>query len=100
MNKYVKKTIRIVISILLIVAIFSSVCEARVTSSFSGKSNLIGSAKSATKSIITSVLAVIRIVGSAVALGILLVIAIKYMIASAGERADIKKYALKRIKAM
>lgn len=41
-----------------------------------------------------SVLNVIRIVGAAIAIAILLIIATKYIIASAGDRADIKKYAV------
>lgn len=44
--------------------------------------------------IIGTVLNVVRIVGSTVSIVVLLVIATKYIIASAGERADIKKYSI------
>ena len=44
--------------------------------------------------IISAVLGIVRIVGSAVAVVMLMTIAAKYIIASAGDRADIKKYAL------
>lgn len=43
--------------------------------------------------IIASVLDVVRTIGAAVAVVILLVISGKYLMASAGDRADIKKYA-------
>ena len=39
------------------------------------------------------VLDVVRLVGAAVAVVMLMTIAAKYMIASSGDRADIKKYA-------
>lgn len=44
--------------------------------------------------IMASVLDVIRLAGAAIALIIILVIGIKYAVASVGERADIKKYAM------
>lgn len=43
--------------------------------------------------IVASVLDVVRTIGAAVAVVILLVISGKYLMASAGDRADIKKYA-------
>ncbi len=49
---------------------------------------------STVRQIIGAILNLVRIVGSAVAVIILLVIGTKYIIASAGERADIKKYAV------
>ena len=42
--------------------------------------------------IISSVLGVIRTIGAVVALVIFMIVAIKYILASAGEKADIKKY--------
>lgn len=45
-------------------------------------------------SIIGIVLTVVRTVGMGVAIIILIVIGCKYMIASSGERAEIKKYAI------
>lgn len=42
--------------------------------------------------IISSVLGVVRTIGAVVAIVIFMVVAIKYIIASAGEKADLKKY--------
>lgn len=42
----------------------------------------------------TTVVAVLRIVSVAIAMVVLLTIAMKYMISSAGDRADIKKHAV------
>ena len=44
--------------------------------------------------VVGSIVNVLRIAGAAIAVCILLVIATKYIIASAGDRADIKKYAV------
>ena len=44
--------------------------------------------------IISAVLGVVRTAGAAVAIIILMTIAAKYIMASAGDRADIKKYAV------
>ena len=53
-----------------------------------------GGANESAKKILTSILDVVRIVGAAIAIIILMVIAAKYIMASAGDRADIKKYAI------
>jgi hypothetical protein len=97
MKKYIKKLSVILLMAVILSAFITNICEAGVTASFKGKGNLITPAKSATKKIINAVLGTIRLVGTAISLGILLVISIKYMVASAGERADIKKYALNYI---
>ena len=54
----------------------------------------IGAPDNPIRIIIGSVLNIVRIVGAAIAVGILLIIATKYIIASAGDRADIKRHAL------
>lgn len=46
------------------------------------------------KDALNSVLSIIQVIGIAVATIMLIVIAIKYMIASASDRADIKKHAI------
>lgn len=46
------------------------------------------------QTIIASVLSIVRTVAAAIAIIILIVIACKYILASAGDRADIKKYAV------
>ncbi len=54
--------------------------------------NITGGENVAT--IMASVLQVIRLAGAGIAVIMLLIIGIKYAIASVGERADIKKYAI------
>ncbi len=46
------------------------------------------------KTVLGEILNIVRIAGFGIALIILIVIGIKYMMSSAGERADIKKYAI------
>ena len=90
-----KKTCKIIFSIICILTVFSNIfVDASVVSQFSGE--ITGSATNAQTSaikILSSVLDIIRTIGAAVAVIILIVIACKYIIASAGDRADIKKYA-------
>lgn len=64
-----------------------------VKSTFAGTSGTLEGSDTVTQ-IIASVLDIVRSVGAAVAVVILLVIAGKYILASAGDRADIKKYAV------
>ena len=59
---------------------------------FTGTVNPDGS--DSIRKILSVVLEVTRTVGAAVAIIILMVIGAKYIIASAGERADLKKYAI------
>ena len=56
-----------------------------------------GDAKTATKDIIGAILNTIRVASAGIAVVILIVLACKYMLASAGDRADIKKYAMNYI---
>lgn len=95
-NKFkFKKIMVIIISFLLIVSIANFVNASYVKAQFSG--NLSGDGgdagiKASTK-IVSSVLGVTRTIGVSIAIVILIVIGCKYMIASAGDRADMKKYA-------
>ena len=90
-----KKTGKIIFLIICILTLFSNILvDASVVSQFSGE--ITGSATNAQTSaikILSSILDIIRTIGAAVAVIILIVIACKYIIASAGDRADIKKYA-------
>lgn len=66
-----------------------------IKSTFKGGSGgSLGTTKQTATNIISTILDVVRLVGAAVAVIILIVIACKYIIASAGDRADIKKYAI------
>lgn len=94
MNKKIFKILTIIIYIIFITSMISNT-YATISNSFGG--NLDDVDVSAVETIISSVLLVIRMVGVFVAVAILMVIACKYMIASAGDRADIKKYAMSYI---
>lgn len=97
MYKIIKKGIIISILIILIFSFGNdtlAVNSGQVKSTFSGDLTNVSDAKDNTITIISSVLSVTRIVAAAVALVILMVIGCKYILASAGDRADIKKYAV------
>lgn len=95
MNKKVKKILIVLLNLILISTLFIAVSEAASVSDFGGDTSLLPeTAKNTTVNILGTVLSVIRTVGAAVAICILMVIGCKYIIASAGDRADIKKYAL------
>lgn len=90
--KMVKKVCIITLCIILILALFSNVFAN--VNDFTGE--ITGTAANAQKSavkILSSILDIIRTIGAAIAVVILMVIACKYIVASAGDRADIKKYA-------
>ena len=97
MKKKILKIFMLIVCAMLILSIVSNVNAAIVKSTFTGE---LGNAESSTDRIVTvvsAVLLIIRIAGVAIAVVILMVIACKYMIASAGDRADIKKYAMSYI---
>ncbi len=99
MLKLIKKCFIIVICILIVCSLYNSVfaiSEGDITGSFTG-SSVNNDAKNTANNILKSVLSITRIVAAAIALIILTVIACKYIIASAGDRADIKKYAVNYI---
>lgn len=91
-NKIVKVFI-IILNIIVIASLFSNALAAGAED-FSGNLDGVGDAKDSAVKILSSVLNVIRTVGAVVAIAILIVLACKYIIASAGDRADIKKYAI------
>ena len=68
-----------------------------VVSNFKGNSVTSTTGGNAIKNIVSAVLGIVRTAGAAVAVVILMTIGAKYMIASAGDRADIKKYAVNYI---
>lgn len=96
MKKYVIKII-LMLLVALIVCSFLSNAYAVDTASvikdrFTGAVNPKGA--DSIRKILSVALDVTRIVGAAIAIIILMVIGAKYIIASAGERADLKKYAI------
>lgn len=78
--------------IALITGVEASGNGSKVTELFKGSEAPEGS--KAITSIIAAVLGIVRTAGAAVAIIILMTIAAKYIMASAGDRADIKKYAV------
>ena len=94
MNK--KLLIRIMVSLLCVLCILSTItfCDgAFVKDNYKGA--IDDGAKGAGEAIIkiiSSILGVTRTIGATVALVIFMWIAIKYILASAGEKADLKKY--------
>ena len=98
MKKIKKITILAVIFILISIlswnCSFASGTEDPRLSIYNGKLTGIDDAKGTITGILGVALRVARIVGVGIAVIILMVIGIKYMMASAGERADIKKYAM------
>lgn len=97
----IKKMLILIINFILLFSIvynfsFISNAEFDIASKFGGDVSETGisDATDSAKIILATVLSIIRIAAAAVALVIIIVIACKYMLASAGDRADIKKYAI------
>lgn len=94
MKRKITKIILIAFIAVLIITAGSSVfaSNSQLVKGFNGTTNPTGA--SAITKIISAVLGVVRTVGAAVAIIMLMTIAAKYIMASAGDRADIKKYAV------
>jgi len=95
---FIFKTIRIIIIALLVLSIFSNITLSNaafdVTGSFTGElSSGTESAGTAVQKVLLLILTAVRVVGMGIAIIILVVIGIKIMIASPGEKANIKQYA-------
>jgi len=93
-----KKVMKIV-AILLVVAVVASLATSVLASdeidlhAFDGKKDESGAGSSITN-IIGALINIIQIVGSGVAIIMLIVLAIKYISAAPGDKADIKKHAV------
>lgn len=101
MKKNIKRILSIALMVFLIAALLTTVYATKpgstVKDKFSGSdASTIEGADAITK-IISAVLGIVRTAGAAVAVLILMTIAAKYIMASAGDRADIKKYAVNYI---
>lgn len=96
-NILIKKIIVMLCCFLLVFSIgyytFADSAEQAVKG-FDGTIANVGDAANMSKTIIGTILSVIRTVAAAVAIIVLVIIACKYILASAGDRADIKKYAV------
>ena len=93
-RKIVKIFVILITLIMLISVSLQSIAEASMSENFKGSLEEMGDAKNSAQKILSSILEVIRLIGASIAIIILIVIACKYIIASAGDRADIKKYAI------
>lgn len=96
--KLIMKLVSLICIVLCVISICNSssaVTDADVKK-FGGTQGSITGA-SAVQKIIATILDIVRLVGAAVAIVVLMTIAAKYMMASAGDRADIKKYAFNYI---
>lgn len=98
MSKKILKILTIIIYILFITCIISNTYATNISNTFKGSlGELKANDITSVEKILINILAVIRTVGMFIAVGILMVIACKYIVASAGDRADIKKYAISYI---
>ena len=93
-----KKVMKIV-AVLLAVAVVASLSVSAFAgddfdlTQFNGKSDTSGASKSVTR-IIGALINIIQIIGSGVAIIMLIVLAIKYISAAPGDKAEIKKHAV------
>ena len=93
-----KKTIVRIISVALMVAMIA-MCLSNVAfadmpdpNTFNGKDN--STASNSIKNVLNAVLNIAQVVGVAIAVIMLIVLAIKYISAAPGDKADIKKHAV------
>lgn len=102
MKKMVKFSLTLIVILSVILAIFQTNCfasgystemESLITAEYSDKTGTDAKVNNITATVITT----IRIVGIAVAIVMLLTVAMKYMTAAPGEKADIKKSAIQYV---
>ena len=91
-----KKVLSIILIMFCLIIISSNVFAAGngFVESFKGATGSDLQGGDTVKKLISDVLFIVRTIGAGVAIVILLVIGTKYMLSSAGERAEIKKYAI------
>lgn len=91
-----KKIIRIGVTLLTILLIFSFMhnVNASVTDLFQGKNMVNEESGKKITEILAVALEIVRNIGVGLAILILLILGSKYMLASAGDRAEIKKHAV------
>lgn len=86
--------ISIVFNTMLTISIENTAWAEGLANKFEGTSNNNGETIPIIKKIVSGILLIVRNVGVTIALGMLVIIATKYIMASAGEKADIKKSAV------
>jgi type IV secretory pathway VirB2 component (pilin) len=96
----IKVFYRIVLIMLTIIMIISTINTVLAADNFEldgFEQTADSSIKTPVTDVVSAVLSVIRIVGTGVAIIIIAVIAMKYMLAAPGERADFKKGAIQYV---
>lgn len=96
MTKKVMKMIAIMLIALMLVAACSQIVLATDSTSltqFDGKNDKSGASSSA-QNIIGALISIIQVIGVGVAIIMLIVLAIKYISAAPGDKAEIKKHAV------
>lgn len=99
MMKKIRSCIIIILISILFISIFYNICFAEGNgefnlSAFEQPSGTPSSVKNLVEDTTGTAIAIARTVSVAIAVVVLLVIAMRYMISSAGDRADIKKHAV------
>ena len=93
MTKKMMKVVAILLAAVLVVALAGSVFADVDLDSFNGIEDSSGASTSVTN-IIGALINIIQIIGTGVAIIMLIVLAIKYISAAPGDKADIKKHAV------
>lgn len=92
MTKKVMRVVAVLLAVLMVVALSGSVFATDLNA-FDGLTDTSG-AGTAVTNIIGSIINIVQIVGTGVAIIMLIVLAIKYISAAPGDKADIKKHAV------
>lgn len=94
MTKKVMRIVAILLAVILVVALAGNVfAEGLDLNQFDGKKDSSGAGTSVTN-VIGAIINIAQIVGTGVAIIMLIVLAIKYISAAPGDKADIKKHAV------
>ena len=92
MTKKVMRIVAVVLAVLMVVALSGSVFATDLNA-FDNITDTSNASKAVTN-IIGSIINIVQIVGTGVAIIMLIVLAIKYISAAPGDKADIKKHAV------
>lgn len=94
-SKNLKKVICVVLLLIFILCAMSTKANAAAFKTGAEFNDVISTkANSVIEKSAITVITIVRIIGVTIAIVMLLVIAMKYMLSSAGDRADIKKHAV------
>ena len=89
---FIRKLFVLMAFALLVCFVVSNYCSVQAGIPFTGQMNVGQEGIESTKSLLSSILGIVRIIGMTVAVVMLAVIACKYMLSAPGDRADLKKY--------